>query len=47
MMEENSEAGSQRCQPGERNHLQKFVEIWAKKTFFFAISIWILKEKGL
>lgn len=34
VMEENSEGRGQRCQPGECNHLQKFLEIWDRKQYF-------------
>lgn len=50
VMEKNSEAGGQKCQPGECNHLQKFLEIWDRKQNclqFIWYQYWIVKWKVL
>ena len=45
VMEENSEA-RQRCQPGECNHLQIFLEIWGRKQNFLQSTVLDSEGKG-
>lgn len=45
-VEENSEAGGQGCQQGEKNHSEKFVEVWHRNQNFFPSIYQYLDSKG-